>query len=112
MSKLARWSYGNTAIVEPYVSEDTESGGTTYGAPYTIRCDYEAESKEMREAGAPAGRGIAFVSTFSIYTEDARPRYLDRITLDYDGAPPQVIRLRVVWPNGNFNDTPDFKLVT
>lgn len=112
MSLVARWSYGNTAIVEPFIGEDGENGGTTYGAPYTIKCDYAAESKEYREAGAPAGRGVMFVSTFTIFTEDERPRYLDRITLDYAGAPAQSIRLRLVWPNGNFNDTPDYKLVT
>lgn len=112
MSSLARWTYTNTATVKPFLGEDGENGGITYGTEYTIACTWTAEAKQYREAGAPAGRGIEFVSTYVIYTEDARPKYLDQILINEPGAPWQQIRARTAWDLSFFNDTTDFKLVT
>lgn len=113
MSAISRWSYTNTATVKPFVSEDGENGGITYGTPYEIACTWTAESKEYREAGAPAGRGIDFVSTFTIFTEDERPRYKDQILINEPDAPWQEIRLRLIWDMSMFDgDIPDYKLVT
>lgn len=112
MSLISRWSYANTATVKPFMGEDGENGGVTYGTPYEIACTWLAESKEFREAGAPAGRGVEFISTFVIYTEDPRPRYLDQILINEPDSPWQTIRLRLAYDMAMFNDTPDYKLVT
>lgn len=112
MSAISRWSYANTAMVRPFVSVDGENGGTIYGTPYEIACTWIAEAKEYREAGAPAGRGVQFVSTYTIFTEDTRPQYLDEILINEPGAPWQEIRLRLSWDMAAFSDTPDYKLVT
>jgi hypothetical protein len=112
MSEIARWSYKNTAQVKPFVSEDGENGGVTFGTEYQIACSWTAEAKEYREAGAPAGRGIEFVSNYVIFTEDARPGYRDQILINSPGVPWQEIRARTNWDMSPFDDTPDYKLVT
>lgn len=112
MSKIARWSYKALATVRPFIERDGENGGSTYGEPYEILCTWLAEAKEYREAGAPAGRGVEFISNYTIYCEDPRPKYLDQILLSSDGANWQDIRLRLEYDAAMFNDIPDYKLVT
>lgn len=107
MSLISRWSYTNTATVKPFVSEDGENGGITYGTPYEIACTWTAEAKQARD-----DRGFEFVSAYVIYTEDARPQYRDSILINDPGAPWQEIRARTSWDMSPFNDTPDYKLVT
>ena len=107
MSALARWTYTNTATVKPFLGEDGENGGITYGPEYVIACTWTAEAKQARDQ-----RGFEFVSTYVIFTEDARPQYLDEILINEPGAPWQQIRARTSWDMSPFNDTPDYKLVT
>lgn len=108
MSAVARWFYTNTAQVKPFVSENGEEGGITYGTPYQIACTWTAEAKEYRDS-----RGAEFVSAYVIYTEDVRPAYRDQILINTPGAPWQEIRARTDWDMSMFDgDTPDFKLVT
>jgi len=108
MSSVSRWSYTNTAQVRPLVGYDGETGGTTYGTVYEIACTWTAEAKEYRET-----KGIEFVSTHSIFTEDPRPGYRDEILLNSTGATWQEIRLRIEWDMSMFSgDSPDYKLVT
>ncbi len=112
MSSIARWSYKNTATVKPFVSIDDWSGKTVYGPEYTITCNWTADAEQARETGGQSGaRGAEFVSKHIIYTEDARPKYLDLIMFDgSDGW--EEIRAVTGWDMAMFNDTPDYKLVT
>lgn len=112
MSSIARWSYKNTATVRPFIAEDGETGGITYGEEYEIACSWSADAKQFREAQAPAGRSEEFVSAYIIYTEDPRPKYRDMILINYPDAPWQEIRAHMNWDMAMFADSPDFKLVT
>jgi len=112
MSSIARWSYKNTATIRPFVSLDQMSGQSVYGDEFEIACNWTAESKPERESGGMSGsRGAEFISQHIIYTEDARPKYLDMIKLggrdDWE-----EIRSVTVWEMAMFGDTPDYKLVT
>jgi len=108
MSLIARWSYKNTATIRPYVEEDLESGGTTYGPEYTILCTWAAESKQMRDAN-----GAEFVSNYIIWSEDARPKYRDLILLNTDALTDwQEIRSHMEWDMLMFDDVPDYRTVT
>lgn len=107
MSSIARWSYKATATVLPFISKNGQTNQNVYGAPYTILCNYTAKSEQRRD-----DKGQEFISQHLIYTEDDRPKYLDKITLDYTGATPQEIRSRTVWDMAMFGDIPDFLLVT
>ncbi|KAA0910681.1 hypothetical protein [Pusillimonas sp. ANT_WB101] len=112
MSKIAAWSYKNTAKVRPFVSRDDWNGTTNYGTEYEIACNWTANGEQVREMGGKAGAGGAeFVSKHIIYTEDARPKYLDLIMFDgSDGW--EEIRAVMAWDMAMFNDTPDYKLAT
>lgn len=108
MSSVARWSYKNTATVRPFVDEDLENGGITYGDEYVIACTWAAESKEMRDA-----TGAEFVSSYIIWSEDPRPKHRDLILLN-TVAPTdwQEVRSHMEWDMQMFDDTPDFRTVT
>lgn len=107
VSSIARWSYKATATVLPFISKNGQTNQNVYGAPFTILCNYTAKSEQRRDE-----KGQEFISQHLIYTEDNRPKYLDKITLDYAGATAQEIRSRTVWDMVMFNDTADFLLVT
>lgn len=107
MSSIARWSYKAQATVTPFISKNGQTNQNVYGTPFTIWCNYTAKAEQRRD-----DRGQEFVSQNLIYTEDDRPKYLDKITLDYPGALPQEIRSRTVWDMAMFGDIPDFLLVT
>lgn len=105
MSKIARWSYKNTAMVQPFIVAD-EYGKNTYGEPYQIKCTWQAMSQA---ATTPAG--VEFVSRHVIYCEDARPKYLDLIQLNGQ-TEWEEIRAYGMDDMSMFNDTPDYKLTT
>lgn len=106
MSEVARWSYANTATVRPFVRIDMMSGVTTYGEEYEIACTWIAEARQERDM-----EGAEFTSKHTVFTEDARPRYLDQIRLA--GAEAwEEIRSKLQWDMSMFQDTPDYKLVT
>lgn len=108
MSRIARWSYKNTATVKPFVSEDTYASIITYGEEFTIACTWAAESKEMRDAS-----GAEFVSRYIIWSEDARPKHRDLIKLNtVAGTDWQEIRDHMEWDMAMFNDVPDYRTVT
>lgn len=108
MSSIARFSYKNTAAVRPFISEDLENGGVTYGEEYEIFCTWAAESKEMRDAS-----GAEFVSAYIIWSEDPRPKYRDKILLNTTAVTDwQEIRSHMEWDMLMFDDTPDFRTVT
>lgn len=115
MSSIARWSYRNIATVWPYVGEDLENGGTTYGVAYTIACTWTRKSEQRRD-----GSGAEFVSSDIFWTEDSRPSYRDRICkqdqsgLTPDAAGAEEVRSVTDWDMSPFNepDSPDFEIVT
>jgi hypothetical protein len=107
MSSIARWSYKASATVLPFISKNGQTNQNVYGEPYEILCNYTAKAEQRRD-----DKGNEFVSQHLIYTEDSRPKYMDKITLDYAGATPQEIRSRTVWDMELFADTHDYLLVT
>lgn len=108
MSKIARWSYKNTATVRPFVSEDSYANVITYGDEYVIACAWAAESKEMRDAN-----GAEFVSRYIIWSEDSRPKHRDLIKLNTVAETDwQEIRDHMEWAMAMFNDVPDYRTVT
>ena len=112
MSSVARWSYKSTATIKPFVSLNMETGQSIYGDEFTIACNWTAESKPERESGGQSGaRGAEFISQHIIYTEDARPKYLDLIQLA-NHTDWEEIRSVTEWDMAMFKDTPDYKLVT
>lgn len=107
MSSLGRWTYTNTAMVRAVTGHD-KYGAPTYGAEYQIACTWSAEAKPARTAA-----GVEFVSTYVVYCEDKRPRYLDEIKLA--GTENwQVIQSVLHWDMSPFGeaDSPDFKITT
>lgn len=106
MSDIARWSYMNTATVKPATGEVNEWGAAVYGEPYEIACNWIAKSQQMRN-----DRGHEFVSRNIIYTEDARPKYLDLIRLNGDSEFQQIESV-TGWDMNMFNTNMDFMLVT
>lgn len=107
MSELSRWTYTNSATIKPFEGVD-EWGASTYGAEYEIACTWGTNDKQERQSGA---QGAEFVSSDTIYTEDARPKRLDMIRLN-GSTEFQEIRERVQWDMSFFDDTPDYKLTT
>lgn len=105
MSRVSRRFYTYTATVEPFTGKDAW-GSPTYGTPYTIACTFVSEQSPHKDA-----EGIEFVSRYSVFTEDSRPKYLDRITLPRMDTP-DIIRQVTTWDTSFFGDTPDYKLVT
>lgn len=112
MSATANWSYTNVAIVRPFVSIDLMTQATIYDDEYEIACTWAAGGEQVRDAGGQGGaQGAEFVSRHTIYTEDARPKYLDMISFDgSDGW--EEIRSVTNWDMSFFGEAPDFKLVT
>lgn len=106
MSNTANWSYTNTAQVRPFEGIDLMTGVTTYGDEYEIACTWTAEGNQER-----SNDGAEFVSRFTIYTEDSRPKYLDMIQLAGDDEW-QEIRAHTWWDMSFFGELPDYRLVT
>lgn len=108
MSAIARWSYKNTATVQPFISEDQYTGDVLYGPEYTFACTWAAESKEMRDAN-----GVEFVSRYVIWSEDARPKHRDLIKLNTVAETDwQEVKDHMEWDMAMFNDVPDYRTVT
>lgn len=108
MSKIARWSYKNTARVQPFISEDQYTGDILYGPEYTFACTWAAESKQMRDMN-----GDEFVSAYVIWSEDVRPKHRDLIKLNTENATDwQEIKSHMAWDMAMFNDAPDYRTVT
>lgn len=108
MSSLGRWSYKNTATVRPFLGMDGMTQESSYGPDFTIACNWIARSDQMR-----SDDGAEFVSRHLIYTEDARPKYLDLVMLPgIDGW--QEIRSKTQWEMLAFGDgeIPDYMLAT
>ena len=114
MSSIARFSYKNTATVRPFLGEDLENGGASYGDEFEIFCTWAASSTEERaSASSSQSKGAEFVSGYTIWTEDPRPAHRDQILLNTDAVTGwQEIRDHMEWDMLFFNDTPDFRLVT
>lgn len=108
MSSLANWSYTNTIRVRPFLSMDGMTQSSTYGPEYEIACGWIAKAEQMR-----ADNGAEFVSRHIVYTEDARPKYLDLVQLPgIDGW--QEVRSKTAWEMSAFGagELTDFMLVT
>lgn len=112
MSATANWSYTNVATVRPRLKMDLKTQQTIYGDEYQIACTWEAKNETVRDAGGQSGaQGSEFISRHMIYTEDARPKYLDLIQFEgSDGW--EEIRSRTNWDMSFFGEEPDFLLVT
>ncbi|MNJ41697.1 hypothetical protein D3C77_366290 [compost metagenome] len=97
----------------PRGSSDDWNGGATYGTPYTILCGWAAKNQQARD-----NDGAEFTSASTIWTEDDRPQYLDRIAFGdttaqtWDAAASEEIRSRTFWEMAAFNDVPDYMLLT
>lgn len=75
------WANTNTATVRPRGETDTENGGTTWGAEYTIECTWRAPQGEARTKIADS-QGRDVVPLWEVFTEDTRPRIHDQIQLN------------------------------
>lgn len=106
MSTTANWSYTNTATVRPFVSIDLMTQESVYGEEYQIACTWTAKSEQARD-----DNGAEFVSRHMIYTEDKRPKYLDKIQLN-GSTEWEEIRSVTGWDMSPFGEEPDFLLVT
>lgn len=106
VSKVARWSYANTATVRPYLGRDQWSKVPTYGPEYTIACTWTAEAQQVT-----SNDGAQFVSRYTFWTEDARPKFLDQIRRS-GAADWEEVRAHTQWDMSMFQDVPDYKLVT
>lgn len=108
MSATANWSYTNTATVQPFTGVD-EWGESTFGPEFTIACTWGTNGKQERNAAGSSGAELTDADV--IYTEDPRPKRLDRIRLNgYTEF--QEIRERVQWDMSFFGETPDYRLTT
>lgn len=109
MSQTANWSYTNTARIRPRLGMNMRTGQTEYGEEYEIACTWSAVSEQSRDE-----EGAEFISRNEIYTEDARPRYLDMILLNGDDPATgwQQIRARAGCDMSFFGEAPDYQLVT
>lgn len=112
MSKVARWSYRNTATVKPRTGEVDKYGQPEYGETYEIACSWGSSAKQYK-AGAEqrSSSGTEYVIKNTIYTEDARPQYLDMIQLN-GSTEWEEIRERQEFDMSPFNDVPDYFLIT
>lgn len=111
MSKIARWSYKNTATVQPFIGEDQYTGDVLYGPEYTFACTWAAESKQMRNPLSLDGG--EFISNYIIWSEDPRPKYRDLIKLNTETETDwQEIKTHMAWDMKMFNDVPDYRTVT
>ena len=116
MSDIANWSYNAEATVWPRTGSGGIKGGTTYGEPYVIACDYQSTDIQKHVDA----NGQEFVVGMIFYHEDARVKYLDRIKMGnhLDKADPmaagaEVIRGHLVWNMLSLDDpVPDYKSVT
>lgn len=112
MSETANWSYTNVAQVRPYLGIDDWGGGAIYGPEYEIACTWAAEASQFRDSN-----GAEFISRNVIYTEDLRPKRLDKIRLRSSADPVsweawEEIRDRTEWDMSFFGEEPDVRLVT
>lgn len=94
-----------TAIVRPWLGEDTEQGGDVFGDPYEILCSWEAGGKERRDAN-----GQEFVPRYEVWTEATTVKHRDRVTVL--GTPLADLEVRDVQGYGMemFDDLPDYRV--
>ena len=116
MSKVARWSYTNTATVWPSTGEtDHLAGGTVFGDPYQIACTWIADSKRMTD-----NNGREFISSCVFFHEDPRVNDGDRILRGVSAvvnpleAGAELIKYHREWDMSMFKskgvrDIPDFR---
>lgn len=114
MSKVARWSYTNTATVWTAGGKDHLNGGLLWGEPYQIACTWTATSETRKGNG-----GAEFVSACDYFHEDARVKHGDRIAkgVFYDANPVGIaeeIKAHRDWDMSMFKaggkpDIPDFR---
>lgn len=111
MSKVARWSYTNTATVWKRGDSNVFGGGSEWLEPFTIKCTWIAGGKVATDNG-----GIEFVATCQFFHEDARVEYGDMIAkgdmtasaLPVEGA--REIRGHTEWDMTPFKDPmPDYR---
>lgn len=112
MSKIARWSYTETAEVRPVLGFDTIKQSATYGEPYQIKCSWQDKS----ETKVDPETGEEFTCTRIYSTEDDRPRVGDEIrpvSSLIAGEGWQRIRALEKFPMSMFgkSEKPDFNLV-
>lgn len=93
-------------MVRPFLGLDQWTQEATYGEPYQIACNWIAKSEQAR-----ADDGAEFVSRHIVYTEDARPKFLDLVLLEGETIWEEV-RSKTGWDMNMFQDTMDFMLVT
>lgn len=105
VSSIAAWSYRAIATVRPYLGEDTEEGGIVYGEPYEIACSWEAGGNERQDAN-----GDEFVSTYELWTGDARPKHNDRVTVAGTLIADLPVRQVQGFGMEMFNDVPDYRI--
>lgn len=112
MSTTANWSYTNVAEVRALLGQDQLTGETTYAEPYQIACTWIAEATQERERGGQGGsQGAEFIARHTIFTEDARPKYLDEIRFDGSDGWEQIRNVKN-YDMSFFGESPDFTLVT
>jgi hypothetical protein len=114
VSSISRWSYANLATVWPYVGEDDWQGGVSYGTPYQIACTWTAKSEQRRDKD-----GAEFTTRSIYWSEDARPKYRDRIAQGthsgaWDAAEAEEVRSVTSYDMSPFGeaDFPDYELAT
>lgn len=107
MSEIAAWANTNTATVKPFQGKNGMNGQVLYGEPYEIACTWIADGKVYKDSG-----GKEFVSNYTIFTEDARPKAHDQILIASPGAPWQEILQRLEWDMSMFSMTPDYRIIT
>ena len=111
LSAIARWTYTNTATIRPFLSI-SEWGGATYGPEYQIDCTWASHVGQVSMAGGQSGaQGAEMVMKHDVFTEDARPGYLDQILLNGETVWEEIQQV-TSWDMSPFSDTPDYKLVT
>ena len=112
MSATANWSYTNTATVKPRTGSVDKYGQPEYGDTYEIACTWGANGKQVVAGAEQRGSsGREYVVKNTIYTEDARPKYLDMIQLN--GRDDwEEIRDITEYDMSFFGEVPDYMILT
>lgn len=74
MSRVANWSYTSIIVIKPFLGHEGYYNQPIYGEPYEILGAFKAETVQARD-----NMGAEFVGRHTVWTEDTRPKYLDRI---------------------------------
>lgn len=74
MSDVANWSYTSIIVIKPFIRNDDYYQQPVYGEPYEILGAFRAETVQARD-----NTGAEFLGRHTIWTEDVRPKYLDRV---------------------------------